>query len=199
MRNVTNFANTLIAALLLATASTLADLIWALWVPEHRAIYGLIHGALLFMTLGLVLAVLAARDRDVSDCRRLLTLAAIGELLAGLGGAAAFYAMFPLIGWWAMLVAWMGLWILTAFLNRWIQDSTEPLSVTFGRGTAAALLSGTAFYLAVYPIWLGGQTRNPDYALNFASWFVAFLPGFACLLLQKRQTGGIGRTEEIGS
>ena len=86
MHNFTNFANTLIAALLLATASTLADLIWALWVPEHRAIYGLIHGALLFMTLGLVLAVLAARDRDVSDCRRLLTLAAIGELLAGLGG-----------------------------------------------------------------------------------------------------------------
>ncbi len=60
MRNFTGYANTLIAALLLATASTLADLIWALWVPEHRAIYGLIHGALLFMTLGLVLAVLAA-------------------------------------------------------------------------------------------------------------------------------------------
>nr|MCS5702046.1 hypothetical protein [Acidobacteriota bacterium] len=121
MRNFTGVANTLIAALLLAAASTLADLIWALWELEHRAIFGLIHGALLFMALGLVLAVLTARDRDVSDSRRLLTLAATGELLAGLGGAAAFYAMFPLIGWWAMLVAWMGLWILTAFLNRWIQ------------------------------------------------------------------------------
>ena len=185
MGNFTGFANTLIATLLLTVASTLADLIWALWIPAHRAVFGLIHGALLFMALGLVLGVLAARDRDGSDCRQLLTLAAGGELFAGLGGAAAFYVMFPFIGWWAMLVAWMGLWILTAFLNRWIQDGTEPLPVTFGRGTAAALLSGAAFYLAVYPIWLGGQTKNPDYVLNLASWFVAFLPGFACLLLRQ--------------
>ncbi len=36
MRKITGFANTLIAALLLAAASTLADLIWALWIPPVR-------------------------------------------------------------------------------------------------------------------------------------------------------------------
>ncbi len=129
MRKITGFANTLIAALLLAAASTLADLIWALWIPAHRAEFGLMHGALLFMVLGLVLGVLAARDRDSADSRPLPALAAGGELLAGLGGAAAFWA-----------------------------------------------ISG---------IWLGGSTRNPNYAVNFASWFIAFLPGFACLLLRQ--------------
>ena len=60
MRNITGFTETLIATLLLAAASTLADLIWALWIPAHRAVFGLIHGALLFMVLGLVLGILAA-------------------------------------------------------------------------------------------------------------------------------------------
>ncbi len=183
MRKITGFAHTLIAALLLAAASTLADLIWALWIPEHRAVFGLIHGALLFMILGLVLGVLAARDRGIADSRRLPALAAGGELLAGLGGAATFYALFPFIGWAAMFVAWMGLWVLTAFLNRWIRSWGEGLGKTFGRGAAAALLSGGAFW-AISGIWLGGSTRDPSYAVNFASWFAAFLPGFACLLLR---------------
>ncbi len=185
MRNITGFADTLIAALLLAAASTLADLIWALWIPAHRAVFGLIHGALLFMVLGLVLGVLAARDRDGADSRPLPALAAGGELLAGLGGAAAYYALSPFIGWWAMLVAWMGLWVFTAVLNRWIRDSTEGLGLTLGRGAAAAVLSGAAFFWAVSTIWFSGSTRDPSYAVNFASWFVAFLPGFACLLLRQ--------------
>jgi len=185
MRNLTGIAATLIATLVLAAASTSGDLIWALWIPAHRAVFGLIHGALLFMILGLVLGVLAARDRDGADSRPLPARAAGGELLAGLGGAAAFYALFPFIGWAAMFVAWMGLWVLTAFLNRWIRGWGEGLGKTLGRGAAAALLSGAAFW-AISGIWLGGSTRNPDYAVNFASWFVAFLPGFACLLLQLR-------------
>ena len=188
MRNVTGTANTLIATLVLATASTLADLIWALWIPEHRAIFGLVHGALLFMVLGLVLGILAARSRGAGAPANLPALAAGGELVAGLGGAAAFYLLFPLLGWTAMFVAWMGLWVLTAFLNRWISASGDSLGLTLGRGVTAAILSGAAFW-AISGIWLGGSTRNPNYAVNFASWFVAFLPGFACLLVRRSDDG----------
>ncbi len=59
-----------------------------------------------------------------------------------------------------------------------------PRPGTEARGAAAAMLSGAAFW-AISGIWLGGSTRNPNYAVNFASWFVAFLPGFACLLLRQ--------------
>ncbi len=47
------------------------------------------------------------------------------------------------------------------------------------------MLSGAAFFWAVSAIWLGGSTSNPSYAMNFGYWFVAFLPGFACLLLRQ--------------
>ena len=60
------------------------------------------------------------------------------------------------------------------------RDGYEQLSL---RGLAAALASGLGFW-AISGIWLGGSTRNPSYAVNFVSWFVAFAPGFACLLLE---------------
>ena len=185
MNRLAGVSDTLIATLAMAVVSTLADLIWALWIPEHRAIFGLIHGALLFMILGFVLGALAAREADPAS-RRNPAVAGVAELFAGLAGAAAFYALFPLLGWTAMFVAWMGLWVLTAFLNRWVRESGESLGLTLGRGATAAVLSGVAFW-AISGIWLGGSTRNPNYPVNFASWFVAFLPGFACLLLRPRR------------
>jgi hypothetical protein len=51
----------LAGALLLAAASTLGDLIWARWIPEHRPVYGLAHGTLLFLVLGAWLGALARR------------------------------------------------------------------------------------------------------------------------------------------
>jgi len=57
---------------------------------------------------------------------------------------------------------------------------------------ALALAAGVAFW-AASGIWLDGSTRNPAYAINFLSWFIAFLPGFACLLLEKRSAGDTAR------
>jgi len=199
MRGVTGVVSSVAAALVLAALSTVADLIWAKWVPGHRPVFGLIHGALLFMCLGIVLGVLtlrARKDRSPPDSGeeppgRLLSKAAAGELLAGLGAAALFYALFPLIGWLAMFVAWMAVWILTAHLNRWIRATGETFGLTFGRGLAAAALSGAAFW-AISGIWLGGSTGDPVYLVNFASWFVAFLPGFLCLLVEPTEEIGVG-------
>ncbi len=183
MRKISGGTATVSAALILAALSTFADLVWALWIPAHRAVFGLIHGALLFMLLGVVLGVLAARARDDGHTMATVVGAASGELLAGLGGAAVFYALFGAIGWAAMFVAWMWVWMITAFVNRWARGSAVGLGSTLARGVAAAVLSGIAFW-AISGIWLGGSTRNPNYALNFVSWFIAFLPGFACLLLE---------------
>ena len=183
MIKISGWTATVGAALILAAISTLADLVWALWIPAHRAVFGLIHGALLFMLLGIVLGVLAARARDDGRTATTVMGAGAGELLAGLGGAAAFYALFGALGWAAMFVAWMLVWIVTAFVNRWARGSSEGMGSALARGVAAAVLSAIAFW-AISGIWLGGSTRNPNYALNFVSWFIAFLPGFACLLLE---------------
>jgi len=183
MSKISGWTATVTAALILAVLSTFADLIWALWIPAHRAVFGLIHGALLFMLLGVVLGVLAARSRDDGHPGATVVRAAAGELLAGLAGAAAFYALYSTIGWAAMFIAWMWVWMITAFVNRWARGAAEGLRSTLARGVAAAVLSGIAFW-AISGIWLGGSTRNPNYALNFVSWFIAFLPGFACLLLE---------------
>ncbi|MGD8328077.1 MAG: hypothetical protein PVJ49_01495 [Acidobacteriota bacterium] len=183
MRKTTGWTATLLASMAMAAASTLADLVWALWIPAHRAVYGLIHGALLFMLLGLVLGALAAPVRTDLPRGALALRGGTSELFAGLAGAATFYALFGLIGWAAMFVAWMWLWMLTAFINRWLRGALETPGFTLARGVGAALLSGVAFW-AISGIWLGGSTRNPDYVVNFASWLVAFAPGFACLLLR---------------
>jgi len=183
MRKITGWTATLLASLAMAAASTFADLVWALWIPAHRAVYGLVHGALLFMLLGVVLGALAARSRTDLSRGALALRGGASELLAGLAGAATFYALFGLIGWAAMFVAWMWLWMLTAFINGWLRGASETPGFTLARGVAAALLSGVAFW-AISGIWLGGSTRNPDYVVNFASWLVAFAPGFACLLLR---------------
>ena len=50
----------LIGALLIAAVSTLGDFIWAGLHLRHRPLYGLSHGTLLFLCIGLYLGALAA-------------------------------------------------------------------------------------------------------------------------------------------
>lgn len=183
MSKITGIAGSITAALVLAGLSTLADLIWALWIPTHRMVFGLIHGALLFMCMGIVLGILAGHGRPgPGTTAGVVGKAAGGELLVGLVGAGSFYLLFPWAGWTAMFIAWMIVWILTAFLNRSIRGSSESTGVTLGRGLAAAGLSGIAFW-AISGIWLSPSPGGPNYLVNFGSWFVAFLPGFASLLI----------------
>ncbi len=186
----------LIASFVMAALSTFGDLIWALYIPSHEMVYGLVHGSLLFMFMGVTLAVLAGSGTAEGDGMEFdsggssrVVKGAVGALVVGLLGAASFYALFPFVGWAAMFIAWMVVWVLTAaLLNLSIRATSESLTLTLWRGVAAALLSGLAFY-AISGIWLGGSTRNPDYLVNFGSWFVAFLPAFACLLIERESIG----------
>jgi hypothetical protein len=163
------------AAIALAAVSTLGDFVWAKWLPEHKAVFGLIHGALLGAAIGL--AVGLARDRAVAGL--------IGGAGIVLGAALGFYALRPLLGYSAMFVLWMALWLAFGLLGgRWLgprHSTREALT----RGAVAAVGSGLAFYL-VSGIWSRFDPRTIDYLYNFGCWTLAFLPGFLALLVERR-------------
>src|SRR5688572_23947257 len=97
----------LAGALVLAALSTLGDYVWARFVPAHRAVFGLAHGTLLLLALGLYLGVLRGRA----------AFGALGGAAVGFLAAASFYALAPAMGYGAMFASWMALWLGFAWLD----------------------------------------------------------------------------------
>jgi hypothetical protein len=157
----------LIASLLLGAVMTLGDFIWAALRLPHRVAYGLIHGAVMCLCLGLAVGIRARRPRA----------AAMAGPAIGVLAAAAFYALAPALRWGAMFPAWMLLWMLFALLQRRLDPVESPVAALI-RGVSAALLSGAAFY-SISDVW----TRHAQWsiALQFAAWSFAFVPGFVAL------------------
>jgi len=100
------------------------------------------------------------------------------------------------MGYSAMFLSWVLVWIALGFISLWLtrrrgarRTGAGSMSVTsgtllkdgLGRGVVAALASGAAFY-AVSGMWFPFNPAGWDYAVHFASWTFAFLPGFAALL-----------------
>lgn len=162
-------------ALAIAALSTLGDFIWATIIPRHMPRYGLTHGTLLFLFVGLYLGVLVRRPVP----------GAVGGAVIGLLAAGSFYVLAPLAGYSVMFPCWFGVWIALAVLNGRVLGRRASSRELFARGVAAAILSGAAFY-AVSGIWFPFRPRGWDYAVHFASWIVAYLPGFLALLITRR-------------
>jgi hypothetical protein len=171
---VTNFREALLGALVTAAASTFGDYVWATWIPGNRPIYGLIHGTLLFLCIGLFLGSLG---------RKPVIGAAAGALL-GFAAAGSFYVLSPAFGYSVMFVAWIGAWIGLGLINGRLLQTRADLREVLTRGVLAAVASGAAFY-AVSGIWFPFRPRGSDYAVHFASWTVAYLPGFVALLVRR--------------
>jgi hypothetical protein len=167
---------TLTASLAIAALSTLADFIWATWLPEHRALYGFAHGLLLFCAVGLVFGVLAGRPGAG---------AAAGAAI-GAGAAGAYYVFSPLFGYTTMFVVWFAAWMAIGFSYARLSGRTAAPRVVLARGAMAAAASGLAFYL-ISGIWRPFDPQGLDYAVHFAAWTFAYFPGFAALLLHTRQ------------
>ncbi|HEY6361694.1 MAG TPA: hypothetical protein VIX63_11350, partial [Vicinamibacterales bacterium] len=55
---------------------------------------------------------------------------------------------------------------------------------TATRGAVAAVTSGIAFYF-ISGIWRPFNPAGWDYAAHFAAWAIAYLPGFAALLMTR--------------
>jgi len=160
------------ASLVMAAVSTLGDYLWANVLPHHIPIYGLTHGALLFLTAGACLGVAASKP----------IAGAIGGALIGFSAAAAFYLLQPYIGYSALFVLFVGLWIALGFLNGRVLQRRGSMRSVLVRSLLAAIGSGLGFY-AISGIWFPFHPRGWDYAVHFAAWTVAYFPAFAALLI----------------
>jgi hypothetical protein len=156
----------------LALVMTFGDVLWSVLQLRNRVATGVAHGAAVCLCLGLAIGIRAGRPLP----------AAVAGPVVGALGALTFYALAPSLGWLALFPAWMLLWIMFALLQHWLVRR-ETIAAALGRGVAAALLSGAAFYV-VSGIWT--QERGaPDLARHLASWTFAFLPGFVCLFWRR--------------
>jgi hypothetical protein len=166
----------IVGALLIAALNTLGDFVWARFIPAHRPVFGLLHGALLCLGIGLYLGVL--RRRPVHG--------AIAGVLIGFGAAGGYYLLASFMGYTAMFVLWMALWVAFGLLNGLgLGEPRTSVGAALGRGALAAVGSGAAFY-AVSGIWQRSPAGVADYAYHFVCWTLAFLPGFLALLARKR-------------
>ena len=166
-------------ALAIAAVSTFGDFVWATWIPGHRPIYGLTHGALLFLAIGLFLGLLGRRPGR----------GAVFGALIGLAAAASYYVLVPIAGRRGgiivMLVAWVGAWIALGLLHAYLQRSDAGFKSSLLRGVIASLVCGAAFF-AVSGIWFPFRPQGWDYLWHFGAWTIAFLPGFAALFVANR-------------
>jgi len=177
--SLTGVRATLGGAVAIAAVSTLGDFIWATWIPRHRAIYGLTHGTLLFLCVGLFLGTLA--NKRVAGT--------LGGALIGFAAAGSFYLLAPVAGRWTMFAAWFGVWIALGLLNERLKPGPGIGSAVV-RGVLAAVVSGAAFYL-VSGIWRPFNPQGWDYLVHLGAWMVAYFPGFAALLVARPQSGAV--------
>jgi hypothetical protein len=162
----------ILAAIVTAAVSTLGDYLWANVLPHHRPLYGLAHGALLFLTVGFSLGIAARKPMA----------GAAGGALIGFSAAAGFYLLRPFIGYSGMFVMFVGLWVALGLLNGRVLQPRDTMRVVIVRSTLAAIGSGLGFY-AISGIWFPFDPHGWDYAVHFACWTAAYLPGFAALLV----------------
>jgi hypothetical protein len=165
----------LAGSLLLGALNTLGDFVWESLSLPHRAIFGLIHGAVLCLALGLYLGVRRGRPAR----------GALGGALVGLAAAGSFYALAPILAYRAMFVSWMALWIGFALLDARLLRGLAVNREALVRGLLAAIGSGIVFY-AISDIWLRPAPGGPRYPYHFLCWTATFLPGFLALLLVRR-------------
>ena len=165
-----------LSALAIAALSTLGDYLWANVIPHRVAIYGIAHGLVLFLTVGLCLGLPARRP----------IAGALGGAVAGLSSAGLFYMIQPLVGYaTAMFLLFFALWIELGLLTGRILQRRDRIGAVLVRSALAAVGSGLGFY-AISGIWFPFNPHGWDYAVHFAYWTIAYLPGFAALLYGSR-------------
>jgi hypothetical protein len=158
-----------------AAVATFGDWVWAAFLSEHLVIAGIVHGALLCLAMGAVLAL---------PVRRVLLGAAAG-IGVGLAAAGLFYLLAPMLRMGAMLPAWFALWVMLSAVTRALGVIPRSWGETLARGVLAGLLSGAAFYL-VSDMWTGWNPSRINYLEHLARWAFAFAPGFLALQASRR-------------
>lgn len=177
-------SRTIVAGVLVVAAiATFGDWVWEA-IGCHGMTAGVLHGAALLTAVGGALG--AASGRLVRGLP-------IGTL-AGTGGALAYYALVAAFGpraeSTAIPAAWVATWLLMALLEgRWLAATRRSWPAIALRGTAAAGLSGLAFYLLLDTLWGAPPIGARDYAIQFVAWAGAWAPGMLALSLGSRRSG----------
>ena len=161
----------LIGSLLLAVLSTVADYVWFLNIPQHQVSSGMIHGSVLFATLGGYLG--WRKGKAVPG--------AIGGLVSGMLAALSFYALAPIGGYAMMLVSWLLLWIMLAALQTHL-DGRLDLPKAVGRGLVTSIAAGLGFAVVLFQLYRGWPPAEFPVARHFIAWSMAYLPGLFVLL-----------------
>src|SRR5688572_28848584 len=171
----------IIGALPIAAVSTLGDFVWAGLHLRHRVVYGLAHGAILFLCMGAYFGSLQQKT----------LIGALYGVATGLVAAGSFYLLAPFAGYSVMFFVWAFVWIALAILVA-SAFAASPLrrgrlaggwtwNETLMRGVLAMIGSGFGFYL-ISDIWRPFNPHGWDYGVHFLSWTIAYLPGFFALL-----------------
>jgi hypothetical protein len=97
-----------------------------------------------------------------------------------------------------MFVVWIAVWVALGLLHEHLSGNRESVGERrleprrysgLVRGCVAAVLSGAAFY-AISGIWRPFDPHGWDYAVHFGAWTIAYLPGFAVLLVRQFRNHG---------
>ena len=168
--------NAIVGALVTAAVSTGGDYLWANLLPHGQPVYWFAHGALLFLTVGFFLG-LPSRKPIVG---------AIGGVLIGIGATGGFYLLRPFLGYSGLFVMFVALWVALGLLSGRVLQQRDSMRVVLVRSTLAAAGSGLGFY-AISGIWFPFNPHGWDYARHFIYWTLAYLPGFAALLVTRQR------------
>ena len=167
--------NALVGAVVTAAVSTLGDYLWQNALPHGQPIYWFAHAIVLFATVGVCLG---------WPSRKPLA-GALGAIAIGCLATAGFYFLQPLMGYSAMFLLFVLLWLGLGVLTGRILQRGDEIKVVLVRSVLAAVGSGLGFY-AISGIWMPFNPQGWNYARHFIYWTLAYLPGFAALLLRRR-------------
>jgi len=163
-----------VGAVVTAAVSTAGDYLWANVLPHGQPLYWFAHAIVLFLTVGCFLGLPSRKP----------LAGAIGAAVIGCAATLGFYFLQPFMGYSAMFVLFVALWIALGVLTGWFLQRRERPSEILVRSALAAIGSGLGFY-AISGIWMPFNPHGWDYARHFVYWTIAYFPGFAALLLQR--------------
>jgi hypothetical protein len=157
-------------AVFVALVATIGDYLWFENNVRHTATNGVVHGAALLLSVGLVIG------QQTGQWIR----GALGGVLAGVTGALAFYAVVGIMGYLgALIAAWVFMWIVLAAVSAWVRGYLAQVPRWMAPGLVAAIGSGITFYL-VSGIWTDHpEARN--YLWHLVAWTIAWAPGIVAL------------------
>jgi hypothetical protein len=170
---------TIVGVLVVAAVATAGDFIWYTYGVRHTIVAGVVHGALLLTVVG---AVLGAAGGGI------LKGLPVGTL-AGIGGAATYFVLVAVMDrrtyGSAIPAAWVIMWLILAALEgRWLRaPKARTWAAISGRGLAAAVTSGVAFFLVMNTLWGRPPAGGRNYVVQFFAWAFAWAPGLLALTL----------------